>query len=86
MFNHFGDLECCTLRPGNVYSAEGWRTVLEPVIVRYRKRGLDLYFRGDAAFAKPELYELLEAEGVGRKLRAAGFSHAVPTTDRTNRP
>jgi hypothetical protein len=23
---------------------------------------LDLYFRGDAAFAKPELYELLEAE------------------------
>ena len=36
--------------------------MLEPVIARYRERGLPLWFRGDAAFAKPELYELLEAE------------------------
>ena len=57
------------LRPGNVHSAEGWRAVLEPVIARYRERGLDLYFRGDAAFAKPELYELLEAEGIGYAIR-----------------
>jgi Transposase DDE domain group 1 len=52
------------LRPGNVHSAEGWRGVLEPVIARYRGHGLTLYFRGDAAFAKPELYKLLEAEGI----------------------
>src|SRR3954452_10869710 len=52
-FNQFGDLERCVLRPGNVHSAEGWPDVLEPVIARYRERGLDLYFRGDAAFAKP---------------------------------
>ncbi len=58
IFNQFGDLERCVLRPGNVHSAEGWRALLEPVIARYRKRGLDLYFRGDAAFAKPELFEL----------------------------
>jgi hypothetical protein len=45
--------------------------VLEPVIVRYRGRGLALYFRGDAAFAKPELYELLEAEGIGYARSAA---------------
>ena len=32
LFNQFGDLECCRLRPGNVHSAEGWRLVLEPVI------------------------------------------------------
>ena len=57
------------LRPGNVHSAEGWRAVLEPVIARYRERGLRLYFRGDAAFAKPELYELLEAEGIGYAIR-----------------
>ena len=57
------------LRPGNVHSAEGWRAVLEPVIARYRERGLDLYFRGDAAFAKPELYELLEAEEIGYAIR-----------------
>src|SRR3954454_6619113 len=69
VFNQFGDLERCTLRPGNVHSAEGWRTVLEPLIARYRKRGLDLYFRGDAAFAKPELYELLEAEAIRYALR-----------------
>ena len=57
------------LRPGNVHSAEGWREVLEPVIDHYRGRGLVLYFRGDAAFAKPELYELLEAEGIGYAIR-----------------
>src|SRR4249919_765831 len=65
VFNQFGDLERCALRPGNVHSAEGWRAVLEPVIARYRERGLDLYFHGDAGFAKPELYELLEAEEIG---------------------
>jgi hypothetical protein len=43
--------------------------VLEPVVARYRGRGLALYFRGDAAFAKPEVYELLEAEGVGYAVR-----------------
>jgi hypothetical protein len=43
--------------------------VLKPVITRYRGRGLALYFRGDAAFAKPELYELLEAEGMGYAIR-----------------
>ena len=26
------------------------------MIVRYRDRGIELYFRADAAFAKPELY------------------------------
>ena len=69
LFNQFGDLERCLLRPGNVHSAEDWRAVLEPVIGRYRERGLDMYFRGDAAFAKPELYELLEAESIGYAIR-----------------
>jgi hypothetical protein len=69
VFNQFGDLERCVLRPGNAHSAEGWRSVLEPVIARYRERGLPLWFRGDAAFAKPELYELLEAEGMGYAIR-----------------
>jgi hypothetical protein len=69
LFNQFGDLERCALRPGNVHSAEGWREVLLPVITRYRGRGFVLYFRGDAAFAKPELYELLELEGIGYAIR-----------------
>src|SRR5919199_1291617 len=69
VFNQFGDLERCALRPGNVHSAEGWREVLEPVIARYRERGCVLYFRGDAGFAKPELYEQLEGEGIGYAIR-----------------
>jgi hypothetical protein len=52
-----------------VHSAEDWRSVLEPVIARYRKHGLDLYFPGDAAFAKPQLCELLEADGIGYAIR-----------------
>jgi hypothetical protein len=70
LFNQFGDLERCMLRPGNVHTAEGWRSVLAPVIARYRQQGgLELYFRGDAGFAKPEVYEMLEAEEVGYAIR-----------------
>ena len=69
VFNQFGDVERCALRPGNVHSADGWRAVLEPVIARYRGIVKHLYFRGDAAFANPEIYELLEAEGSGYTIR-----------------
>jgi hypothetical protein len=34
VFNQLGDVERCALRPGNVYSADGWRVVLEVVIAR----------------------------------------------------
>ena len=69
VFNQFGDVERCVLRPGNVHSADGWRAVLEPVIARYRGIVKHLYFRGDAAFANPEVYELLEAEGASYTIR-----------------
>ena len=69
VFNQFGDVERCALRPGNVHSADGWRAVLEPVIARYRGIVKHLYFRGDAAFANPEVYELLEAEGASYTIR-----------------
>jgi hypothetical protein len=69
LFNQFGDLERCLLRPGHVHGADDWRTVLEPVLGRYRARGVDLYFRADAAFAKPELYEALEAEEITYAIR-----------------
>ncbi len=62
LFNQFGDLERCSLRPGNVHSADGWRDVLEPVVERYKQRSVGLYFRGDAAFASPDIYEYLESE------------------------
>ena len=69
VFNQFGDLERSSLRPGNVHSADGWRDVLEPVIERYRKRDLRRYFRGDAAFASPDIYEFLEAEACTYAIR-----------------
>jgi hypothetical protein len=52
-----------------VRSADGWRAVLEPVIVRYRGIMKRLYFCCDAAFAKPEMYEFLEAEAIGYTIR-----------------
>ncbi len=69
VFNQFGDLERCALRSGNVHSADNWRDVLEPVVARYRHRMKRRYFRGDAAFANPDIYAFLEAEGFKYTIR-----------------
>ena len=69
LFNQFGDLERCSLRPGNVHSADGWQSVLEPVVARYRGRVSRLYFRADAAFAMPGVYEFLEAQRIKYAIR-----------------
>ena len=61
-FNQHGDVERALLRKGNVHSADDWRSVLEPVVVRYRDKAIRKFFRGDAAFARPGVYEFLEAE------------------------
>ncbi len=64
IFNQFRDCEAACLRPGNVHSAAGWRDLLEPVVERYANSGRKLYFRGDAAFASPDIYEYLEESGI----------------------
>jgi len=61
-FNHLGDIEGALLRNGNVHSADDWRSVLVPIVGRYREEGLLRFFRGDAAFARPDLYMYLEDE------------------------
>ena len=61
-FNQFGDLERCLLRNGNVASADDWLSALEPTVDRYRLLDIRRFFRGDAAFARPGVYEYLEAE------------------------
>ena len=38
--------------------------MLLPEIERQQERGEEVVFRADAAFAKPEIYEALEARGV----------------------
>jgi hypothetical protein len=63
VFNQFGDCEGAKLRPGNVHSAHDWKDVLEPIMARYERAGVRRYFRADAAFAKPDVYEYLEEHG-----------------------
>ncbi|MDA0222362.1 MAG: IS1380 family transposase [Proteobacteria bacterium] len=76
VFNQFGDLERCALRPGNVHSADGWEDVLKPVLARYsaeaRPSIIRRRFRADAAFAIPALFDLLEAEGWDYAIRIKG--------------
>jgi hypothetical protein len=69
VFNQFGDLERCALRPGNVHSADGWESVLKPVVERYKGKLSRIYFRADAGFANPEVYEFLEAERIKYAIR-----------------
>jgi hypothetical protein len=79
VFNQFGDLERCALRPGNVHSADEWDAVLKPVVARYQGKVSRLYFRADAAFAMPEVYEFLETEwikyAIRRRLSDGGGRH-----------
>lgn len=70
VFNQHGDLERCSLRPGNVHSSDDWQALLDPVIKRYRWAGLwRKYLRGDAAFAIPGLFDCLEANDFGYAIR-----------------
>jgi hypothetical protein len=51
------------LRPGNVHSADRWKDLLGPIVRRHENKKARKYFRGDAAFAKPEIYEYCEKKG-----------------------
>jgi hypothetical protein len=69
LFNREGDCLAAKLRPGNVHSADGWEELLLPEIERQQTQGKEVVFRGDAAFAKPEIYEALEAREVRYAIR-----------------
>ena len=58
----------CSVR-GNVHSAHRWRDVLDPILSRYGATGVRRYFRADAAFAKPDIYEYLEERRVFYAIR-----------------
>ena len=78
LFNREGDCLAAKLRPGNVHSAEGWEEVLLPEIERQQQMGKEVVFRADAAFAKREVYEALEARGVKYAIR-------IPANDNLER-
>jgi len=69
LFNEEGDCLGAKLRPGNVHSADGWEELLLPEIERQQQMGKEVAFRGDAAFARPEVYEALEERGVKYAIR-----------------
>ena len=69
LFNQHGDCLAAKLRPGNVHSAEDWDELLLPEIERQQAAGKQVTFRGDAAFAKPEIYESSEERGVHYAIR-----------------
>ena len=75
VFNQYGDLERCALRPGNVHSADGWEAVLKPVVARYQGKVSRISFRADAGFANPGVYEYLEAERIKYAIRLPAQSH-----------
>jgi len=82
VFNQFGDLERCAQRSGNVHSALGRRDVSEPAITRYRSKWLRRFFRGDAAFALPAIYDFLEAKRFAYAVRRQQTmsSSSIPLT------
>lgn len=57
------DLKRALLREGNMSSADDRRSALESIVARYRDLDIRQFLRQDAAFARRELYENLEAEG-----------------------
>ena len=69
LFNREGDCLAAKLRTGNVHSAEDWEELLLPEIERQQRRGKEVAFRADAAFAKPDIYEALEERGVKYAIR-----------------
>jgi len=69
LFNREGDCLAAKLRPGNVHSAEGWEELLLSEIDRQQAQSKEVAFRGDAAFAKPELYQALEEREVKYAIR-----------------
>ena len=69
LFNQHGDCLAAKLRSGNVHSAEDWDELLLPEIERQQAEGKQVAFRGDAAFAKPEIYEASEERGVQYAIR-----------------
>jgi len=75
LFNDHGDCLAAKLRDGNVSSADDWEDLLVPEIDRQQAEGQRVAFRADAAFARPEIYEALEARGVGYAIRIPANRH-----------
>jgi Transposase DDE domain group 1 len=50
-------------------SADEWDAALKPVLARYQGKVSRIYFRADAGFVNPDVYEFLEAERIKYAIR-----------------
>ena len=75
LFTDHGDCVAAKLRPGNVSSADDWEELLVPEIDRQQAMGQRVAFRADAAFARPAIYDALEARGVQYAIRIPANKH-----------
>jgi hypothetical protein len=71
-FTSDGDCLGAKLRPGNVHSADGVLEFVKPLVKRYRGWFKLFWFRGDAAFANPEIYEYCEEHRITYFIRLPG--------------
>jgi len=62
-FNQLEDCEGALLREGHVSSAANWKELREPMVQRYADCGLRKQLRGDAGFARPQIYDYLKDHG-----------------------
>jgi hypothetical protein len=87
VFNQYGDCLKVQLRPGNVHRADGWREFLDPVFRHYVQKGIKIFFRADAAFAIPELFELCENQRIDYAIRIKENAKLYERVERyTKRP
>ena len=63
-FTGDGDCLAAELQPCNVHSADGVLDFIRPLLDRYRKLYKLFWFRGDAAFAQPDVYDYCESEHI----------------------
>ena len=69
LFNKEGDCVAAKLRPGNVHSADEWKQLQMPEVEQLQKLGKEVWFRADAAFAKPDIYKAIKERGVKYAIR-----------------
>lgn len=88
LYNGFnGDLIKFELRKGSVYTSNGVREFLEPVLEWLEKEypGADILIRGDSGFATPELYRLSEEYAVNFLVRMKSNATLKKLADECNR-
>ena len=87
-FTGNGDCLAAELRPGKVHSTDGVMDFIKSLVERYRARFRLFWFRGDAAFALPVIYDYCERECITYFIRLPSNEtlRKIMGSDITRRP